>query len=312
MPAAVAERMVNMFTGLSAFPLTPFANGRPELSGFQRIVSGLATAGVDSIGALGSTGSYSYLSRDERSAVAKAAVQAAGGVPVIVGVGAVATREVLNHVQDAQDAGAAGVLLPPVSYQPLTDEEVFGLYERVAAESDIPVVVYDNPATTRFTFSEELHSRVAALPHIVSIKLPRLEENLEDARVQLDRLRSRVPAQLTLGISGDGAAARGLLAGCDVWYSVLAGVMPGACLAISRAAASGDASSAQALSSTLDPIWALFSRFGSYRVVSAIAAELGVLRPESLHHPVRPLAGADRIAITAALDSVGAHGSLAL
>lgn len=56
----------------------------------------------------------------------------------------------------AQAAGVAGVLLAPLSYQPLTRAEVLGLYEDVSAVLDVPLCVYDNPATTGFTFDDDL------------------------------------------------------------------------------------------------------------------------------------------------------------
>ena len=60
-----------MFTGLSAFPLTPLASDEVDEAAFVRLVQRLAAAGVDSITALGSTGSYAYLGGDERRRVAR-------------------------------------------------------------------------------------------------------------------------------------------------------------------------------------------------------------------------------------------------
>src|SRR5262245_59273790 len=129
-----------MFTGLSAFPLTPLHDdGTVDEAAFVRLVSRLAAAGVQSIGALGSTGSYAYLSRGERARVARLAVEAAQGVPVMVGIGSVRTEHVLEHAHDAQEAGAAAVMLAPVSYQALTEDEVLGLYEDVTAELSVPL-----------------------------------------------------------------------------------------------------------------------------------------------------------------------------
>ncbi|CAM5454294.1 dihydrodipicolinate synthase family protein [Streptomyces antimycoticus] len=91
---------------------------------------------------------------------------------MIVGIGALRTRHVLEAAEDAQSAGAAGVLLAPVSYQPLTDDEVFGLFEDVTAGLSVPLVVYDNPRTTRFTFTDELYARLGRLPRVASIKIP--------------------------------------------------------------------------------------------------------------------------------------------
>lgn len=294
-----------MFHGLSAFPLTPFAAGQVSAAAFEQQVGRLADAGVDSIGALGSTGSYAYLHRSERKTAARIAVQAAGQTPVLIGVGAVGTRDVIDHIHDAQQAGAAGILLAPLTYQALTDGEVYGLFERASRVSQLPIVVYDNPATTKVTFSDELYARVAALPNVVSIKLSSIPVDLEQARDRVAQLREIVPADVTLGVSGDAKAAAGMLAGCEVWYSVLAGVLPERCLAIQRAAEAGNVAEARQLSDALEPVWSVFSRFGSYRAVSAIADELGLLSPESLHHPVLPLAGDDRVAIVEALECIG-------
>ncbi|MHC8305751.1 dihydrodipicolinate synthase family protein [Pseudomonas sp. PB3P13] len=82
-----------IFTGLSAFPLTPMNEQGVDENAFTRLVEQLATANVDSIGALGSTGSYAYLSRVERTRVAQLAVEAAGSVPVMVSIGSLRTRE---------------------------------------------------------------------------------------------------------------------------------------------------------------------------------------------------------------------------
>ncbi|WP_267893849.1 dihydrodipicolinate synthase family protein [Streptomyces sp. RTd22] len=135
-----------MFTGLSAFPLTPITDDAIDEKAFATLVQRLAAAGVDSIGALGSTGSYAYLTREERARAARIAVQHADGTPVIVGIGALRTRHVLEAAEDAQNAGAAGVVLAPMSYQRLTDDDAFGLYEDVSAHLSVPLVVYDNPA----------------------------------------------------------------------------------------------------------------------------------------------------------------------
>ena len=119
---------MSLFTGLSAFPLTPLANDAVDERAFASIVERLARAGVDSITALGSTGSYAYLSLAERARVARLAVQHAGDTPVFVGVGALRTSQVLENVETAAEAGASGILLAPMTYQPLTDTDGNWLY----------------------------------------------------------------------------------------------------------------------------------------------------------------------------------------
>lgn len=277
-----------MFTGLSAFPLTPVVGDAVDIDLFAALVHRAAAAGVDSIGALGSTGNYAYLSREERRRVAAAAVHAAAEVPVIVGIGALRTSDVLHLAEDAQNAGAAGLLLAPVSYQPLTDDEVTGLFEAVSAASSVPVCLYDNPTTTRFTFTDELYARIAALPRMAAVKIP--PAAVERAADRVAQVRAVLPPDVALGVSGDEFSGPALCAGADVWFSVLGGTLPEQAVAITRAAQAGDSAAVRQLSGQLQPLWNLFGRYGSLRVVSAIAAQLGLLPVGNLPAPLKPLA----------------------
>lgn len=165
-----------MFTGLCAFPLTPLHQQHLDEKAFIRILSRLTDTGVDSLGILGSTGSYAYLSREQRKRVVQVAKAHVGSIPMMVGVGAIATSEVLRLVEDAQQAGADALLLPMMSYQPLSAEEIFAFYEEVCRHVSVPVCLYDNPRTTHVTLADELQGRIAALPAIASIKIPGLPE----------------------------------------------------------------------------------------------------------------------------------------
>ncbi|TFD68405.1 dihydrodipicolinate synthase family protein [Cryobacterium gelidum] len=292
-----------MFSGLSAFPLTPTDENGIDEHAFVGLIARLAAADVASIGALGSTGGYAYLSRKQRAWAAREAVAAAGTTPVIVGIGALRTRQVLDHAADAQEAGAAAVLLAPMSYQPLTDDEVFGLYRTVTAESTIPLVVYDNPGTTHVTFSDELHGRIAALPNIGSIKIPGVAAAAALARIAA--LRAVIPAHVTIGVSGDWLAAGGLLGGADAWYSVLGGLFPEAALAITRATQAIDSTAAREASNRLEPLWALFQRYGSLRVMSAAAETLGLVHSPNLPLPLLGLDPAARSELEATLLRLG-------
>ncbi len=284
-----------MFSGLSAFPLTPMNERGLDESAFVRLIGRLVTANVDSIGVLGSTGNYAYLTMAERARAVQLAVEHAGNIPVMVGIGALRTRDVLILADYAQSAGASGVLLAPMSYQPLSADEVFGLYETVTQALSVPLCVYDNPRTTQFVFSDELHGRIAQLPNVASIKIPGVPENAVEARARVERLRAQIPAHVTVGVSGDAAAANGLNAGCDVWYSVIGGLFPATALAITRAAQAGRAKEATRLSERLQPLWALFTEHGgSLRVVAAAAELLQLVEHPCLPLPLKALSGEGR------------------
>ncbi|MBS9534098.1 dihydrodipicolinate synthase family protein [Mycobacterium sp. M1] len=291
------------FTGLCAFPPTPLTPGGADEDAFRGIIGRLADAGVDSICALGSTGHYAYLPVAERVRLTAAAVDAAGSVPVLTSVGALSTDDVLTLTEAVQAAGVAGVLLAPVSYQPLTRAEVLGLYTDVTAELTVPLCVYDNPVTTGFTFDDELLAEIAALPNVASVKIPGAPVGDLPAGQRAATLRKVLPAHVTIGVSGDPFAVDGLLAGCDAWYSVIAGLLPAPALALLRAASSGDAVAAREISASLQSIWRLYADYGSARVAAAIAGELGLADSDFLPRPLRPIDEAGRVRVRAALSA---------
>lgn len=285
------------FHGLSAFPITPMdGRGHVDAASLVRLVGDLAAAGVQSIGLLGSTGSYAYLPREVRAEVTALAVAAAGGVPVVTGIGAPGLGMVLDHARDAAEAGAAALLLAPVSYQPLREEEVFTLYRIVAAEAGLPVVLYNNPGTTGVAFSPALIARIGALPNVVAVKMP----PTASPAAEIPALRAALPASVTLGYSGDAKFAGALAAGAEAWFSVLGGLFPKPCLAMLAADAEGLA----ALDARLAPVWELFGRLSSYRVIHAAAGIMGYGAPVP-PLPVLPLQGEELAAVEAALTQAG-------
>ncbi len=283
-----------MFTGLSAFPLTPLNASGIDEKAFLNILKRLTDAKVDSLGVLGSTGSYAYFTREQRKRIATLAVQHADNIPVMVSIGAMSTDEVLRLADDAQQAGASALLLPALSYQKLSDEEVFGLYQDVTRQVSLPICIYDNPGTTHVVFSDALHARIATLPNIASIKIPGVPADIAAATQRVKSLRAQLPASVTIGVSGDAFAGPGLIAGCDLWYSVCGGLFPRTAKALADAAMTGDFAAVAAQAQRLDPLWALFTQHGgSLRVIAAAAGILGLTETNCLPRPLRSLTAAD-------------------
>ena len=289
------------FSGLSAFPVTPADDaGRVDTDRLQTFVSRLADAGVASIGVLGSTGGYPYFSTPERARALKAAVEAANGVPVLAGIGALRASDVTAHAQDAEAAGAAGLLLAPVSYLPLTDDEVLGLARDVAAVSTLPILIYNNPGTTHFNISEDLLLRLAEVRTVKAVKNPAPPDG--DFADQIARLRPRLPDDFSLGYSADATIAGALSAGTDAWYSVIAGTFPDTCRDLWEARTDPDRLAT--LNARLGPLWDLFTAHGGIRVIHEAANLIG-LGPVALPRPLLPLAEPVRAEIATALATAG-------
>ncbi len=293
----------DMFRGLSAFPITPaIARGRVDTDGLVRLLHRLVAAEVDSIGLLGSTGTYAYLTRAERRDAVEAAVGfVRGRTPIIVGVGALRTDDAEEFARDAQVAGADGLLLAPLSYTPLTEQEVFQHFVAVARSTDLPVCIYNNPATTHFSISDSLIERLAAIPGIVAVKNPAPPP--AEARARHDALETRLGSKFAIGYSGDWNAPAAVLAGGQAWYSVIGGLLPEPTLRLLRAAQRGDTAAVAEWDTRLAPMWDLFKELSSLRVMYAAADALGVCRSEP-PRPILPLSRADYERVVSALEAL--------
>lgn len=276
---------MDLFRGLSAFSLTPTdADGIVQTRELSALIDRIKAADVHSIGLLGSTGGYAYLTRQERRRTIRAAVDCLNGtIPLIVGISALRTDEAQVLAQDAQALGASGLLLSPISYTPLTDEEVFQHFMAVAQATDLPLCIYNNPGTTKFTFDVTLIQRLANVPNIVAIKMPLPADG--DFTDEIARLREVTPPGFAIGYSADWGAADALLAGCDAWYSVIAGLLPVPALKLTQAAAAQNLERAREIDQSFAPLWSLFKEFGSFRVMYVIADLLGRCSIE----PPRPI-----------------------
>lgn len=276
---------MNFTKGLSAFPITPADEaGHVDTDALRGLVARLVSAGVDSIGLLGSTGIYMYLTREERRRALEAAVEeVAGNTPVIAGIGAMRTDDAIRVAQDAKAIGATAGLLSAVSYAPLSQDEVFEHFSAVATVSELPIIIYDNPGTTHFRFSSDLVSRLSRAPGIVAIKNP--PPPVGEIAEHLSEQRGSTPEGFSIGYSGDWCCGEALIGGADAWYSVLGGTLPEICVQLTRAARAGDAAEARRLDAALAPVWNLFQKYTSQRTVYEMVRQLGL----SVAKPPRPI-----------------------
>ncbi|KKY17637.1 putative dihydrodipicolinate synthetase family protein [Diplodia seriata] len=119
-----------------------------DLAAQSRYFSYLASTGLTGIVELGTNSEAFLLTREERSAVIRAARQAVGpDYPLMAGVGAHSTKQTLELAQDAKDAGANYLLvLPPAYFGKATSMGVVkAFFAELAAKAPLPVVVYNFP-----------------------------------------------------------------------------------------------------------------------------------------------------------------------
>lgn len=160
------------FKGIISYPITPFdGNEQVDIPLFKQLVERLVTSGSHGIAPLGSTGVLPYLDDSEKEAITEATLQqVAGRIPTLVGVSNLTTERTIYHAQFAEKAGATAVMIIPMSYWKLTDEEILSHYDAVASKIGIPIMAYNNPATGGIDMSPALLKKLLHIPNVTMIK----------------------------------------------------------------------------------------------------------------------------------------------
>ncbi|HVI48625.1 MAG TPA: dihydrodipicolinate synthase family protein [Chitinophaga sp.] len=160
------------FKGIIAYPITPFnESGQVDIGLYKQLLERLITSGSHGVAPLGSTGVLPYLSDEEKEAIVTASVQQTDKrVPVLVGVSSLTTERTVHHAKFAEQAGATAVMIIPMSYWKLTDDEIFRHYDTVAEQLSIPIMAYNNPATGGVDMSPALLKRLLQIPSVTMIK----------------------------------------------------------------------------------------------------------------------------------------------
>lgn len=160
------------FKGIIAYPITPFdENEKVNIPLFKHLVERLVISGSHGIAPLGSTGVMPYLSDEEKEAITEATLQQVNGrIPTLVGVSNLTTEKTIHHAQFAEKAGTDAVMIIPMSYWKLTDDEIVTHYDAVARKISIPIMAYNNPATSGVDMSPALLKRLLEIPNVTMIK----------------------------------------------------------------------------------------------------------------------------------------------
>jgi 1-pyrroline-4-hydroxy-2-carboxylate deaminase len=228
--------------------LTPFdPDGTVAPRRLSEHVRALLAAGIEHVVVCGTMGEAGALSDDERRLVAETAM--AAGARVTVGVSAPDGPKAARWAAAAAAQGAAGVMcLPPTTYA-ADERELDAHFAAVAAATDLPLMLYNNPMATRQDLAPETIVGLAERhAQIVAVK-----ECSGDAR-RIARLLELAGDRLEILVGGDDWALEGYAAGAVGWVSGVANVAPAQCLELEAAVADGALAAARALNARLLPL----------------------------------------------------------
>lgn len=290
------------FTGLVAYPITPFQQGgRLDLESLGRYVGRLARSGVDGVVVLGSSGSFAYLSGEERAEVVGVAVEAARGTgtPVAAGISAMTTREVLEMAYAAENGGADGLVLNPLSYIPLVSQEIADQVETVSASLSLPLCVYNNPTTTGFGYPVELAAELSWLENVTAFK---------DTAGSPDEFARRRRRFAELAEPGTVHAASGErliheAAPDTAWHSGIAAVLPRQYAAFHAAVTGGDEHAVRTWQAALAPLLEILRQERPLSSLYALAEVCGVSTAPP-RRPLLPIPSASRQRLAQAVEEL--------
>ena len=152
--------------------VTPFApDGSLDLDKAAELGVHLADKGVDCLVLAGTTGESPTTQPAEKLEVFGAVRDAVGGrVKLVAGVGTYDTAESVEFAQDAQKAGADGLLVVTPYYSKPPQAGLLAHFTAVADGTDLPVMVYDIPPRSVVDVADETMLRLAEHPNIVAVK----------------------------------------------------------------------------------------------------------------------------------------------
>jgi 4-hydroxy-tetrahydrodipicolinate synthase len=279
-----------MFSGLMPAMVTPFdERGEKDFFATEAVVERFIESGVSGISPLGSTGEFSHLLGDERKRFLEELVRIVSGrVPLVVGVGAAGTKEMVELAHHAESVGADAVLVVSPFYWKVGEEALFKHFATVAESVDRPILVYNLPMLTGIDLSPSLIGRIAAeCPNVSGLK-DTVTEYVHTVGVLREVKRVRPDFSILSG--WEGLILPSLLAGADGSICAFANVAPELFVELVRSARDGNLETAAELHRRVLSLVAL----GAYSdpPISAIKlamAKLGVPISSAVRGPALPV-----------------------
>ena len=165
--------MADQFSGVHWMLATPFQeNEELDLPSVGNLMAEAQESGCQGVVALGVTGEAARLTDAERRAVAKEVIAHAKGLPVTLGTTAAGTSAAIAYSREAQELGAAAVMISAPPMGKPNPEALFAHYRRIAEAVELPIVVQDYPQTSGVHMAPAFIARLyQEIPGVQYLKL---------------------------------------------------------------------------------------------------------------------------------------------
>ncbi|HZV45516.1 MAG TPA: dihydrodipicolinate synthase family protein [Saprospiraceae bacterium] len=204
-------------------------DGRLDLEAFIQGISHQVNAGIDGIIIGGSLGESSTITHDERIVMLSAVLDTFKlKVPILINIAEGSTLRAIELAQRAESSGADGLMvLPPMMYKP-TDTEVVDFFRDIAANTSLPILVYNNPVDYKIEVTPDMFDTLLKQDNIQAVK-----ESTRDLP-NVTRLINRFGDRLKVLTGVDTIAIEALIMGAHGWVAGLVNAFPAETVAIYR------------------------------------------------------------------------------
>ena len=168
---------------------------------------------------------------------------------MVVGVSDVTTAKTIRRATYAQQAGADAVMVLPVSYWKLTEREVIQHYRSVSDAIGIPIIAYNNPATSGVDMRPEL--LVGMFDKIDNVAM--VKESTGDL-TRMKRIAELSGGRLPFYNGSNPLVLDALQAGASGWCTAAPCLRPQPCIDLYEAVRAGDLDEAQEIYDDLKPL----------------------------------------------------------
>jgi 4-hydroxy-tetrahydrodipicolinate synthase len=288
--------------GIIPAVITPLTNdGKFNEKAMRKLLNYLIDGGVHGLFVVGTTGEFYGLTPEEKRDIFKITMdETKGKVPVYAGTSGITTRETVMLTQIAEECKVNAVsVLTPMFVAP-TQEQLIKHYKTIAENTNLPVVLYNNPPKTSVNLAPATVAKLAEVPNIVGIKdssgdmtvtaeYIRLTQHMDDFSVLMGR------DTLIYGALCYGAA--GSIAAC-------ANVAPRLCVDIYEKFIAGDLKGSLKAQFTLAPLRIAFT-LGTFPAVIKESLNLLGIEAGPCMEPAGPMTGDEKAKLRKVLIDMG-------
>jgi len=236
--------------GIISAMLTPFdEQGKLSLKRAEELVDYLIGSGVHGLFILGTNGEFVTLTKEEKIDLTKTVIKTTRKrVPVIAGVGAITTEEVIDLSKIMEELGADYLSVITPYFIQLSQEELYLHFKKIAEATDLKILLYNMPSKTGNHLEPNTVKRLSEIDNIVGIK---------DSSGQFETIESYIQQcrEDFIVLSGtDSLILPTLKAGGSGGIAATSNVIPEIVVSIYESFASGDLDKAQKYQEILAPI----------------------------------------------------------